>query len=197
MKIVILDTGCANLTSVQAALKRLDYQSEISLDPKKVLRADRLLLPGVGTARAAITQLQQRQLIELIPRCTQPVLGICLGMQLLTEYSEESQGTAMLGIMPGRIAKMPCPPLPLPHMGWDQLSAQHSHPLFHNIAPDSHFYFVHSYALPVSVTTIAECQYGQAFSAAIHQDNFYGVQFHPERSGKAGSQLLKNFVERL
>ncbi len=197
MKIVILDTGCANLTSVQAAFARLNYHTEVSLEPQKILAADRLLLPGVGTANAAMTQLQQRRLIDLITQCQHPLLGICLGMQLLTEFSEESQGTDMLGMMPGRVGKLQSGSLTLPHMGWNQVTFKADHPLFEGIAQGSHFYFVHSYALPVCTPTIAQCQYGDAFSAAVQQANFYGVQFHPERSGKVGSQLLKNFVEKV
>ncbi|ARU94612.1 imidazole glycerol phosphate synthase subunit HisH [Tatumella citrea] len=195
MSIVILDTGCANLSSVKWAVERLGYQPVVSRDKAIVLNADKLFLPGVGTARAAMDQLQERELVELIKNCTQPVLGICLGMQLLARHSQENNGIDTLGLMDEEVSLMETGDLPLPHMGWNQLTAHAGHPLFRNISADSYFYFVHSYAMPVFSGTIAQCDYGQPFSAAVQQDNFYGVQFHPERSGKAGAQLIKNFLE--
>ncbi|GAA0517712.1 imidazole glycerol phosphate synthase subunit HisH [Tatumella terrea] len=195
MDVVILDTGCANLSSVKWAIERLGYQPVVSRDKNIVLNADKLFLPGVGTARAAMDQLRERELVELIRNCTQPVLGICLGMQLLAQRSEESTGIDTLDIIHAPVSLMETGSLPLPHMGWNQLTAHAGHPLFRNIPPESYFYFVHSYAMPVTGATIAQCDYGQPFSAAVQQDNFYGVQFHPERSGKAGAQLIKNFLE--
>ncbi|MBS0878450.1 MULTISPECIES: imidazole glycerol phosphate synthase subunit HisH [unclassified Tatumella] len=195
MDVVILDTGCANLSSVKWAIERLGYQPVISRDKGVVLNADKLFLPGVGTARAAMSQLQERELTELIRHCTQPVLGICLGMQLLGRRSQESNGIDTLGLIDEQVSLMETGELPLPHMGWNQVTPQAGHPLFRNIAADSYFYFVHSYAMPVFSGTIAQCDYGKPFSAAVQQDNFYGVQFHPERSGKAGAQLIKNFLE--
>ncbi|GAA0489350.1 MULTISPECIES: imidazole glycerol phosphate synthase subunit HisH [Tatumella] len=195
MDVVILDTGCANLSSVKWAIERLGYQPVVSRDKGVVLNADKLFLPGVGTARAAMSQLQERELTELIRHCTQPVLGICLGMQLLGRRSQESNGIDTLGLIDEQVSLMETGELPLPHMGWNQVTPQAGHPLFRNIAADSYFYFVHSYAMPVFSGTIAQCDYGKPFSAAVQQDNFYGVQFHPERSGKAGAQLIKNFLE--
>ncbi|MGL4712294.1 MAG: imidazole glycerol phosphate synthase subunit HisH [Shewanella sp.] len=194
MSIVILDTGCANLASVKYAIQRLGYQPKVSNDPQQVLTARKVLLPGVGTAKAAMEQLTQRHLIELIQACTQPVLGICLGMQLLASHSEEGNVNT-LGIVDAPIKRMKNHGLPLPHMGWNQVSPQAGNPLFKNIADNSYFYFVHGFALSLCHATIAETEYGEKFSAAIQQDNFFGVQFHPERSGKAGAQLLKNFLE--
>ncbi len=195
MNVVILDTGCANLSSVKWAIERLGYTPSVSRDPDVVLRADKLLLPGVGTAQAAMNQLQERDLIELIKACTQPVLGICLGMQLLGRGSDENGGVSTLGILDEPVSLMDTQGLPLPHMGWNQITAQAGNHLFRNIPDGSYFYFVHSYAMPVNASTIAQCDYGYPFTAALQKDNFFGVQFHPERSGKAGAQLLKNFLE--
>ncbi|MFH8134977.1 imidazole glycerol phosphate synthase subunit HisH [Pantoea osteomyelitidis] len=195
MKVVILDTGCANLSSVRWAVERLGYVPEVSRDPDLVLRADKLFLPGVGTAQAAMDQLRERDLVDLIKACTQPVLGICLGMQLLGRSSDESGGVPGLGIIDAPATLMDTQGLPLPHMGWNQIVPQAGNHLFRGIDEGSYFYFVHSYAMPVNANTIAQCHYGLPFTAAVQKDNFFGVQFHPERSGKAGAQLLKNFLE--
>lgn len=195
MNVVILDTGCANLSSVNYAVQRLGYQPVVSRDADVVLRADKLFLPGVGTAQAAMDQLEQRDLIDLIKACTQPVLGICLGMQLLASSSEESGGVPTLGIIDTPVIKMEDRGLPLPHMGWNQVTANADSHLFRGIPEDAYFYFVHGYAMPVCADTIAQARYGEPFTAAVAKDNFFGVQFHPERSGAAGAQLLKNFLE--
>lgn len=195
MDIVILDTGCANLSSVKWAVQRLGYEPQVSREADIVLNADKLFLPGVGTAQAAMDQLRERDLIELVKACTQPVLGICLGMQLLGSASDENGGVPTLGIVEQSVALMNTHELPLPHMGWNQITAQAGHHLFRGIDENAYFYFVHSYAMPVNANTIAQCHYGEAFTAAVQKENFYGVQFHPERSGKAGAQLLKNFLE--
>ncbi|MDC9598251.1 imidazole glycerol phosphate synthase subunit HisH [Xenorhabdus anantnagensis] len=195
MNVVILDTGCANLASVTYAIRRLGYKPIVSLDADIVRTADKLFLPGVGTATAAMKQLEQRQLIPLINSLTQPVLGICLGMQLLAKVSAEGDNVPLLKLIDAPVEKIMTIGLPLPHMGWNQVKAQSGHPLFRYIADNSRFYFVHSYALPVGEYTIAQTEYGNTFSSAIAKGNFFGVQFHPERSGAAGAQLLKNFLE--
>ncbi|AFJ46564.1 imidazole glycerol phosphate synthase subunit HisH [Shimwellia blattae DSM 4481 = NBRC 105725] len=195
MSIVILDTGCANLSSVKWAVQRLGYTPLVSRDADVVLNADKLFLPGVGTARAAMEQLRERGLIEMIKACTQPVLGICLGMQLLGSRSDESDGIDTLGIIDAPVEKMRDCGLPLPHMGWNRIVPKAGSRLFNGIDEGAWFYFVHSYAMPVNESTIAHCQYGEPFTAAVQKDNFYGVQFHPERSGAAGARLLKNFLE--
>ncbi|OKP04775.1 imidazole glycerol phosphate synthase subunit HisH [Xenorhabdus eapokensis] len=195
MNIVILDTGCANLASVTYAIRRLGYEPTVSLDADVVQAADKLFLPGVGTATAAMKQLEQRQLIPLINSLTQPVLGICLGMQLLARVGEEGGNIPLLQLIDAPVKKIMAANLPLPHMGWNQVQAQTGNPLFRHIADNSRFYFVHSYALPVGEYTIAQTEYGNTFSSAIAKNNFFGVQFHPERSGAAGAQLLKNFLE--
>ncbi|MFT5674474.1 MAG: glutamine amidotransferase [Paraglaciecola sp.] len=197
--VVIIDTGCANLSSVKFAVERLGYEVTVSRDPDVLQSASKLFLPGVGTAREAMQNLADRELIDLVKSLTQPVLGICLGMQLLAEFSSEGEVTT-LGLINGRVDLMPAGLMTtnsvrLPHMGWNQVVPQSQHPLFKDIPSGSYFYFVHSYALPVGADTIATCTHGAPFSAAVNKDNFYGVQFHPERSSKAGAQLIKNFLE--
>ena len=186
MNVVILDTGCANLNSVKSAIARHGYDPLVSRDPDVVLHASKLFLPGVGTAQAAMDQIHQRELVELIKACTQQLLG---------RRSEESNGVDLLGIIDEDVPKMTDHGLPLPHMGWNRVYPKAGDRLFRGIEDGAYFYFVHSYAMPVNANTIAQCQYGEAFTAAVQKDNFYGVQFHPERSGAAGAQLLKNFLE--
>lgn len=193
--ITIINTGCANLSSVKFAFERLGYQAEITDDLAKIQSAEKLILPGVGTASAAMQSMQSRQLIETIQQLTQPVLGICLGMQLMTDYSAEGE-ISTLKLIQGKTELLPNKGLP-PHMGWNKVHYQDLHPLFEHIPQDSYFYFVHSYAVLPNENTIAACDYGVPFSAAIARNNFYGVQFHPERSGKVGEQLLRNFMENL
>ncbi|MFZ7187894.1 imidazole glycerol phosphate synthase subunit HisH [Avibacterium avium] len=194
--ITIINTGCANLSSVKFAFERLGYQAEITDDLAKIQSAEKLILPGVGTASAAMQSMQSRQLIETIQQLIQPVLGICLGMQLMTDYSAEGE-IETLRLINSNTQRLPNKGLPLPHMGWNKVHYQDNHPLFSDIPQDSYFYFVHSYAVLPNENTIATCDYGVPFSAAIARNNFYGVQFHPERSGKVGEQLLRNFMENL
>lgn len=196
IRLTIIDTGCANLSSVKFAFERLGYSAEITNDLNKIKSADKLILPGVGTAKAAMLNLQHLGLVEVIQNLTQPVLGICLGMQLMTEFSTEGN-VVTLGLMNGQTDLIPDSGLPLPHMGWNKVHYTPDHPLFAGIEQDSHFYFVHSYAVQPNENTIATSHYGVDFSAAIANKNFYGVQFHPERSGKNGALLLKNFVEKV
>lgn len=194
-KIVIIDTGCANLASVKFALTRLGYTVEISHQAESIQSADKLILPGVGTAKAAMQNLSQRQLIPLLKQCKQPLLGICLGMQLMSQFSEEGE-VEMLNIIPYPTQKLANCNLPLPHMGWNTVQYQsNNHPLFVDIPQHSYFYFVHSYGIAPNPYTIATCEYGEPFSAVLQNKNFYGAQFHPERSGKMGALFLRNFIE--
>ncbi|NIY83821.1 imidazole glycerol phosphate synthase subunit HisH [Vibrio hepatarius] len=199
-KVVIIDTGCANVSSVKFAIERLGYDVTISKDPAVVLGADKLFLPGVGTASEAMKNLEERDLIELVKKVEKPLLGICLGMQLLGKLSQEKGQKAdeiveCLGLCDGEVRLLQTGDLPLPHMGWNTVSAKPGHPLFKDIEEGEYFYFVHSFAMPVGDYTIAQCDYGNPFSAAVQTGNYYGVQFHPERSSKAGSKLIQNFLE--
>jgi glutamine amidotransferase len=196
-QIVIVNTGCANISSVKFALERLGTQVTVSDDIQVIQAADKVFLPGVGSANAAMASVEKKQLVSCIQGLTQPVLGICLGMQLMVEKSEESLGdnTPCLGLIPGQVKRLQVGDLRLPHMGWNTVAPVADAPLFKGIDTGSYFYFVHSFAVAVSEFTMAICQYGMDFSAGIHKDNFFGVQFHPERSSDAGAQLLKNFID--
>jgi glutamine amidotransferase len=199
-KVIIIDTGCANVSSVKFAIQRLGYTVVVSKDPEVVLAADKLFLPGVGTASEAMQNLQERDLIELVKKVEKPLLGICLGMQLLGKLSQEKGSKSdeiveCLGLCEGEVKLMDTGDLPLPHMGWNTVTAKAGHPLFKDIEEGEYFYFVHSFAMPVGDYTIGTCEYGNPFSAAIQSGNYYGVQFHPERSSKAGSKLIQNFLE--
>ena len=196
--IVIIDTGCANLSSVRMAIERLGVSVQVSKEAEVIRRADKLILPGVGTAKAAMHNLNERGLVDLIREAKQPLLGFCLGMQMLAEASEEHMGgeqdIACLGIVPGKVKLMQVGALRLPHMGWNQIEHDGSHPLFAGIPSGSYFYFVHSYALEVTAATLARCDYGGPFTAVVGKENFFGAQFHPERSGKVGARLIQNFL---
>ena len=199
-KVVIIDTGCANVSSVKFAIERLGYAVETSKEPEVVLAADKLFLPGVGTASEAMKNLQERDLVSLVKQVEKPLLGICLGMQLLGKLSQEKGQKAdelveCLGLCDGEVRLLETGDLPLPHMGWNTVTAIPNHPLFKNIEEGEYFYFVHSFAMPVGNYTIARCDYGNPFTAAVQSGNYYGVQFHPERSSKAGSKLIQNFLE--
>ena len=197
-KLVIIDTGCANLSSVRMAIERLGVTVRVSCEAKEILAADKLILPGVGTAKAAMHNLHERNLVELIRNAKQPLLGFCLGMQMLAQASEEHMGGESdidcLGIVPGKVKLMEVGTLRLPHMGWNQVTHNGTHPLFDGIPSGSYFYFVHSYALEVTDATLATCDYGAPFTAVVGKENFFGAQFHPERSGKVGAQLIQNFL---
>lgn len=189
--------GCgANLASVQFALERLGKKFILTNDIAAIKSATHVILPGVGTAKQAMTHLNNLNLCDVIFQLQQPVLGICLGMQLLFTFSSEGCVNC-LGILPGEITRLPIVAgLPLPHMGWNQLAINStSSPLLKNIENGSYVYFVHGYAAPVNDNTIAATNYGMKFSAVVQDKNFYGVQFHPERSGKVGETILQNFLE--
>jgi len=193
--IVVVDSGVANLTSVLAALHRFNVDVVVTSDAEKIKQADRVILPGVGSAGAAMAKLKERNLVDVLRGLTQPVLGICLGMQLLFTNSEEGD-VGCLGIIPGTVSKLPenCG-LPVPHMGWNQIMGNvPDHPLMREVEDGSYVYFVHSYAAQVSDATIAVAEYGTKFSATVGMRNFFGCQFHPERSSSVGSKILRNFI---
>ena len=193
--IAIIDSGGANIASVQFALERLGAKSVLTRDAAEIAAADRVLLPGVGAAPVAMSALNDAQLIEPIRKLRQPVLGICLGMQLLFGRSFEG-ATDLLGILDGECrAFTPAEERSVPHMGWNMLHPITTHPLLAGLDDISHVYFVHSYYVPVNNTTIATCNYGQDFTAIAAKDNFLGCQFHPERSGQVGARILQNFLE--
>ncbi|WP_442800751.1 imidazole glycerol phosphate synthase subunit HisH [Shewanella sp. AS16] len=194
---VIIDTGCANLSSVRFAFERLGAAVTVTDEPALIKAATRVVLPGVGSAATAMAALEAKGLVDLIQGLTQPVLGVCLGMQLLSLLSKERGGRSedcrCLGLIPTQIEALADKGLPLPHMGWNQIVPT-AHPLFAGIAPGSYVYFVHSYRAPISAFTLASSEYGETFSAAIGKDNFMGVQFHPEKSAAVGAQILANFL---
>lgn len=193
-EVVIIESGGANTASLQFALQRLGASSAVSADAQQIKAAGRLILPGVGAAADAMARLRQSGLDVLIPSLQQPLLGICLGMQLLFDASDEGQSTC-LGIVPGHAARFaPAADRPVPHMGWNTLNIERTHPLLEGLSPGDYAYFVHSYALAPSSATLATCRYGEAFSACVQWRNFYGTQFHPERSGSVGARLLQNFL---
>ncbi len=191
--IAVINSGVANIASVVFALERLGYPCLVTTDEKMICEASHVILPGVGSAKPAMENLQRLNLISVIKNLTQPVLGICLGMQLLYEFSSEGE-IPCIGVFPGEINKF-SGDLIVPHMGWNTLQMIKQHDLFKDIRSDSYVYFVHSYFATVSEYSLATTLYGQAFSAIVKKDNFYGMQFHPERSGAVGEQLLKNFLE--
>jgi glutamine amidotransferase len=195
MTLAIIDSGGANIGSVRYALQRLGAESVFTADPEVIRRADRVILPGVGAAAAAMAQLRSHGLVSCIRELTQPVLGICLGMQLLFESSSEGD-VDCLGLIAGRLERFgEAPGLRVPHMGWNHANVERADPLLEGLKEEPWFYFVHSYYAPVSPATLASCQHGVPFSAMVQQDNFRGAQFHPERSADQGAQILKNFLE--
>ncbi len=194
MDAVIIDSGGANLASLQFAFERLGAQTHVSADAAEIRSAPRVILPGVGSAGDAMARLRNNQVASLLPTLKQPVLGICLGMQLLFERSEEDD-TECLGIIPTAVRRLrPKDGQPVPHMGWNQLSWVREDPLLEGVTPDDYVYFVHSFAAPVSDVTLASADYGTELSAIVRRGNFWGTQFHPERSAQVGSRVLANFL---
>jgi imidazole glycerol-phosphate synthase subunit HisH len=193
-RIVIVANGGANIASLQFALQRLEAASVVSADAAQIRAASHVILPGVGAAADAMSRLRGNGLDLLIPTLQQPVLGICLGMQLLYEASQEGDARC-LGIIPGRAALLErSADRPVPHMGWNTLEIRRPCALLEGLADGDYAYFVHSYALGVSAATIASTGYGASFSACVQWRNFYGAQFHPERSAAVGARLLGNFL---
>ena len=193
--IAIIDSGGANIASVKFALERLGVGSVLTDDVSVIRSADKVILPGVGAAPVAMQRLVSNGLTDCIRTLQQPVLGICLGMQLLFSRSAEGD-TPLLGLFDASCtAFIPTSQRSVPHMGWNQLVFRQDHPLLAGVANGAHVYFVHSYFAPVITQTIAECSYGRNFTAIVGEKNFMGCQFHPERSGSVGARILQNFLE--
>jgi len=191
MKTVIIKYNAGNIRSVDFALRRLGEEPEITDDQEKIRRADKVIFPGVGEARSTMDHLTASGLDRLILQLRQPLLGICLGMQLMCQDSEE-RNASCLGIIPVRVERF-TGDMKVPHMGWSRINGLKS-PLFEGVAEGSFVYFVHSYFVPNNAYSIAESTHGTSFSAAFKRENFYAVQFHPEKSGPTGERILKNFL---
>lgn len=196
---VIVKYNAGNIQSVLNALDRLGVKAELSDDPAIICAADRVIFPGVGEADSAMKYLRERGLDKTIAGLRQPVLGICLGMQLLSSHSEE-RNTTCLGIVPQRVRRLPSllpdgHTIKVPHMGWNRVIVQPGHPLFEGLSEQPWFYFVHAYAMEMGSHNIANATHGVQFAAAVQKDNFFGVQFHPEKSAVSGEILLRNFLK--
>ena len=192
MKIVIIDYGAGNIQSIMFAIQRLGYVAVLSHDIEEIKSADKVIFPGVGEASSAMKKLKASGMDTLIPQLQQPVLGICLGMQLMCNYSEEGK-TKGLGIFNVNVLKF-SNNVKVPQIGWNIVSNLKTD-LFDKIKEKEYMYTVHSFYVPLCVETIATTDYELLYSSALHKNNFYGVQFHPEKSSSAGEQLLKNFLE--
>lgn len=194
--VVIIDSGGANIASLLYAFERLGKTAELTTDAATIAQARRVILPGVGAARDAMQRLHDAQLVDLIRKLKQPVLGICLGMQLLCEASEEDD-TECLGIVPGVARKLAAEPgHAVPNMGWCATREYAAHPILDGIDDGTFFYYLHSFALPVTSYTLATATHATEFTAILARDNFVAAQFHPERSSAAGARLLHNFIEQ-
>lgn len=194
MNLVLVDSGGANLGSVRYALQRLGVESRMSADAAEIRAADRVILPGVGAAGPGMARLRELGLVDTLRDLRQPLLGICLGMQLLFESSEEGE-VETLGLLPGRVGKLAgAPGVRVPHMGWNRLEPSRGSALLDGIADGAQAYFVHSYAVPVTEDCLATTEHGGRFAAVVARGNVAGAQFHPERSGAVGARLLENFL---
>jgi glutamine amidotransferase len=193
MKIAIVKYNAGNVESVKNALLRVGVEPILTDRAEDLQTADKVIFPGVGEASTAMRYLREKGLDGTIKSLRQPVLGVCLGMQLLGEFSEENE-TECLGIVPFRVEKIESETQKVPHVGWNQIGDLKSK-LFENIAENSFVYFVHSYFVPNNAASIASCDYVETFSAAVNYRNFYGVQFHTEKSGAVGEQILANFLK--
>ena len=194
MRIVLVDSGGANIGSVRYALQRLGVDAELCGDGDAIRRADRVILPGVGAAAAAMQRLRELDLVTTLRTLDKPLLGICLGMQLLYASSEEGD-VDCLGLLPGRVRRMRASRgVRIPHMGWNRLNKRGATPLLDGIADGAQAYFVHGYAADEDDDTIATCEHGERFAAVVQNGRIAGAQFHPERSGPVGLRLLANFL---
>lgn len=191
MKLVIIDYGAGNIQSIKFAIQRLGFEAVLSHDAEEIRQADKVIFPGVGEASSAMAKLRDTGLDKLIPTLKQPVLGICLGMQLMCSSSEEGNTTG-LGIFDLDVVKFPNT-VKVPQIGWNQITELQSD-LFKGVPERSYIYLVHSFYAPKGEDSIAESDYALPYSAALQKDNFYGVQFHPEKSSEVGSTILENFL---
>ncbi len=190
--IAVINYHAGNIASITNALRKLKVDFVVTDDPKKIKQADKIIFPGVGRAGAAMRELKKRKLNKILPKIKVPFLGICLGMQLLFDYSEEDN-TNCLKIIPGAVKKF-TDEVKIPHLGWNKVEIKKSSLLWKNITTNDYFYFIHSfYCAPKNKVVIASTNYGGQFAAAVQKNNFYGVQFHPEKSSKTGLKLLRNF----
>lgn len=195
--IALIDYDAGNTCSVMNALKRAGADFVLSDDHQVIKTADKVIFPGVGHAKSAMESLKKKNLVDLIKNLQQPVLGICVGMQLLCDSSEEGE-TDCLGILPLQVKKfIEREENKIPHMGWNKITAVQGHTLFENMHDHDYVYFVHSYYVPDSIYSIASCDYGVTFSASVQKDNFYGIQFHAEKSGIVGAKLISNFLNKI
>jgi glutamine amidotransferase len=192
--VIIVDSGGANLASLRYALERLSTRGEVSSNARTIASAERVLLPGVGAAAQAMQRLKDCGLIQVLRSLTQPVLGVCLGMQLLFERSDEGS-TECLGLLPHAVRLLRgAPGRPIPHMGWNTLKPLQSDPLLEGVTEGAYAYFVHSYGAAVREHTLASAEYGTPLAAVVRHKNFWGTQFHPERSAATGARVLQNFL---
>ncbi len=194
--IAIINYDAGNLASVSNALKRLNAEFIITKDAAELEKADAVIFPGVGHAKPAMKSLQKNNLDDWLKQTEKPVLGLCLGMQLLYESSEEGGGTDGLGLITGRLKKFDNNRQKVPQMGWNTFTNIKKHPILQNITTRHYFYFVHSFYAPVNKFALASCTYGTEFTAVVGENNVLGTQFHPEKSGDAGERLLQNFLTR-
>jgi imidazole glycerol-phosphate synthase subunit HisH len=194
-KVVLVDAGGSNIGSVRYALQRLGVEAELTGDAATIRAADRVILPGVGAAAVCMARLRDLDLVEVLRTLDRPLLGVCVGVQLLFAHSEE-EDTPCLGLLPGRVRKLHAAPgIRVPHMGWNTLQRRRGGSLVEGIADGDHAYFVHSYAAGVDDDCLCSSEHGQRFAAVVQRGNVAGAQFHPERSGAVGARLLKNFIE--
>jgi imidazole glycerol-phosphate synthase subunit HisH len=194
IRLAIIDSGGANIASLRYAVERLGIDAQVTTDAATLRSATHVMLPGVGAAADCMDRLHNSNLVETIRSLRQPLLGVCVGMQLLFESSEEGN-VSCLGLLPGRVHRFADRDgLPVPHMGWNQLEFARPSPLLDDVASGDHVYFVHSYCAPVNETTVATTTYGERFAAVVRRDNVFGAQFHPERSAQAGALVLRNFL---
>ncbi|MBX9459876.1 MAG: imidazole glycerol phosphate synthase subunit HisH [Brevundimonas sp.] len=194
--VTVVSYGAGNVASVQFALERLGATVRLTADPGAIAAAERLILPGVGAAGYAMDRLSELGLVEPIRAFARPLLGVCLGQQLLFETSEEGGGVPLLGLIPGTVGRIePAPNRPVPHMGWSRLTTVRADPLLEGIGDDPWAYFVHSYVCPDGEATLARADYGGPVPAVVRSGNRWGCQFHPERSAAAGARILRNFLD--